>query len=167
MSTALHLRTATPADWPAIWALLAPIFRAGDTYSFARDITEDQARQAWMDAPMRTCVATNDAGQVLGTCYIKPNQPGQGSHVCNAGYAVDASARGLGVASALCQHSQDEARALGFLAMQFNLVVSTNVGAVRLWQRLGFDIVGTLPGAFRHPTQGLVDAHVMFKTLVA
>jgi len=102
---------------------------------------------------------------VLGTYVIRPNQPGQGSHVSNCGYVVSDAARGMGVASALCEHSQQEALRMGFRAMQFNFVVSTNEGAVRLWRKMGFEIVGTLPGAFRHPRHGFVDAYVMFKQL--
>jgi ribosomal protein S18 acetylase RimI-like enzyme len=143
------------------------VFRAGDTYSFAADIAEADARRAWIDVPAVTFVAVAPDGQVLGSYYLKPNQPGQGDHVCNAGYVVAAAARGQGLASRMCEQSQREAVARGFRAMQYNLVVSTNEGAVRLWQRHGFDIVGTLPGAFRHPRLGEVDAHVMYKRLGA
>ncbi len=132
-----------------------------------RDITADQAHQAWMTLPAATCVCINDAGDNVGTYFLKANQPGQGSHVCNCGYVVSAAARGLGVASAMCRHSQALAVELGFRSMQFNLVVSTNTVAVRLWQQLGFAIVGTLPEAFRQPTMGHVDAYVMFKQLAA
>jgi L-amino acid N-acyltransferase YncA len=163
MSTSI--REATAADWPAIWSVLEPVFRAGETYSFARDIVEAEARRAWLELPARTFVFTSADGHVVGTYYLKANQPGQGSHVCNCGYVVGSHARGLGAASAMCRHSQQAAREMGFRSMQFNLVVSTNEGAVRLWQRLGFAIVGTLPEAFEHPTLGYVDAFVMFKHL--
>jgi ribosomal protein S18 acetylase RimI-like enzyme len=103
---------------------------------------------------------------LLGTYYLKANQMGGGAHVCNCGYVTAEATRGKGVAGMLCAHSQDEARGRGFTAMQFNLVVSTNEGAVRLWQKLGFEIAGTLPKAFDHPAQGLVDAHVLYKLLV-
>lgn len=162
----LHIRAALDADWPAIWAVLEPTFRRGDTYTYATDITEEQARHSWTKVPTATFVACNDEGTVLGTYVIKPNQPGQGAHVSNCGYVVSDAARGLGVASALCEHSQQEAIRMGFRAMQFNFVVSTNEGAVRLWRKMGFDIVGTLPGAFRHPQLGYVDAFVMFKQLL-
>jgi RimJ/RimL family protein N-acetyltransferase len=121
----------------------------------------------WIEMPQATYVAKDPVGAVIGTYYLKPNQPALGSHVCNCGYVVSERARGQGVASLMCEHSQYEARRLGFRAMQFNLVVSTNEGAVRLWKKLGFDIVGTLPGAFRHPRDGYVDAFVMFKELEA
>ena len=161
----ITIRTFEASDWPGVWALLAPVFRAGETYAFAPDISESQARGAWIDAPEATYVATDVDGSIVGTYYIKPNQPGLGSHVCNCGYIVSEHARGKGVASLMCEHSQVQAKRLGFRAMQFNLVVSTNAGAVRLWEKLGFGIVGTLPRAFRHSKLGYVDAFVMFKQL--
>lgn len=159
------IRKFAQADWPAAWQIIEPILRAGDTYSFAADISESAAQQAWVELPAATFVAVDESGQMLGTYYLKANQPGQGAHVCNCGYMVGKAARAKGVASAMCEHSQLEARRLGFRAMQYNLVVSTNTGAVRLWQQHGFAIVGTLPGAFLHPTAGYVDAYVMFKAL--
>lgn len=156
---------ARATDWPQIWGILEPEFRAGETYSFARDITEQQARHAWVEAPAKTFVCVNSSGAVVGTYYLKANQPGQGSHVCNCGYVVSPKARGFGIASAMCQHSQQTAREMGFRSMQFNLVVATNEGAVRLWGQHGFAIVGTLPEAFYHPLKGYVDAFVMFKHL--
>lgn len=163
----ISIREAQVIDWAAIWSILEPVFRAGETYSFPMDISENDARQAWISAPEATFVATSEAGEVLGTYYIKPNQPGQGAHVCNCGYVTGENARGKGVASLMCRHSQEEARNRRFRSMQFNLVVSSNVGAVRLWKELGFNIVGTLPGAFNHPSLGYVDAYVMFKELTA
>lgn len=161
------IRRYQPDDWAAVWPLLRDTFASGDTYAFAPDSSEAEIRRAWIDAPQSTWVAIDDAtGALLGTYILKPNQPGLGGHVCNCGYVVALAARGRGIASAMCEHSQDEARARGFRAMQFNLVVSTNEDAVRLWQKLGFAIVGTLPGAFRHADRGYVDAYVMFKTLV-
>ena len=113
-----------------------------------------------------TYVAVGQDGAILGTYYIKPNQPGQGNHICNCGYIVAENARGQGIASAMCKHSQKEASAQGFRAMQYNLVVSTNSRAVRLWKKLGFDVIGTIPEAFRHPEHGYVDAYIMYKRLV-
>jgi RimJ/RimL family protein N-acetyltransferase len=159
----ITVRRLEEADWPAVWAFVEPVFRSGDTYAFPTDISEVEARGIWIEAPAATFVAQEDNGAIVGTYYIKPNQPGAGSHVCNCGYIVNESARGRGVATVMCEHSQREAVRRGFWAMQFNFVVSTNKGAVRLWQKLGYDIVGTLPGAFRHPTQGFVDAFVMYK----
>ena len=159
------IRRFDAKDWPAVWSLLKPIMRAGDTYAYARDISEDDMRLAWIRAPQAAFVAEDGCGRILGTYYIKPNHAGPGGHICNCGYAVDVAARGQGVARAMCLHSQEIARDLGFLGMQFNLVVSTNAGAIGLWLDLGFGVVGTVPGAFRHPSKGPVDAHVMFKAL--
>lgn len=152
-------------DWLALWPILHATFSKGDTYTFPTDAGEEEIRHAWTKVPKAAFVACDDSGQILGSYYIKPNQPGNGSHVCNCGYVVSEMARGKGVASLMCEHSQSTAIELGFLAMQFNFVVSTNNGAVRLWQKLGYDIVGTLPRAFRHPEAGFVDAYVMYKWL--
>lgn len=148
-----------------LWPMLHATFAKGDTYTFAPDATEQEISDAWVSAPKATFVACDMSGQIIGTYYIKPNQSGHGNHVCNCGFVVSELARGRGAASAMCQHAQSTAIVFGFLAMQFNFVVSTNSGAIRLWQKLGFDIVGTLPRAFRHPQQGLVDAYVMYKWL--
>ena len=161
----MSIRPIADADWDAVWTVLEPVFRAGETYAYPIDITKDQARAVWVDQPAATFVAEDAGLGIVGTYILKPNQPGRGSHVCNCGYVVSEAARGQGVASAMCDHSQEQARAMGFRAMQYNLVVATNEGAVRLWQSKGFDIVGTLPGAFDHPRLGFVDAHVMYKTL--
>ncbi len=159
------IRRFQAADWPEIWALLRNTFASGDTYAYAPDSTEAEIHHAWITSPAATYVACDDAGQILGTYTLKPNQPGLGGHVCNCGYVVAPAAQGQGLATAMCLHSQAQALDLGFRAMQFNLVVATNERAVRLWQHLGFAVVGRLPGAFRHPTRGFVDALVMFKTL--
>lgn len=161
----VNIRLFQPRDWPTVWHILEPVFRAGETYSFATDISEQEAHKAWIELPSMTFVAEDNTGQILGTYYLKPNQPGQGAHVCNCGYVVSAAARGKGIAATMCQHSQHQAAQHGFHAMQYNLVVSSNESAVRLWQKLGFAIVGTLPEAFEHPTRGFVDAYVMFKKL--
>jgi ribosomal protein S18 acetylase RimI-like enzyme len=161
------IQRAEESDWAQIWRLLEPIFRSGETYAFSPDITETEAHRVWIEMPQATYVAKDPLGAVIGTYYLKPNQPGLGSHVCNCGYVVSDRARGQGVASLMCEHSQREAGRMGFRAMQFNLVVSTNEGAVKLWKKLGFDVVGTLPGAFRHPRDGFVDAFIMFKKLEA
>ena len=161
------IRHYQESDWVAIKALLHATFASGDTYAYAPDMPDADMRVAWIDGPAATYVACTADGRIIGTYILKPNQPGLGAHVCNCGYVVAADAQGQGVAAMMCEHSQRVAVALGFLAMQFNLVVSTNQRAVRLWQRLGFTIVGTLPGAFRHQQLGLVDAFVMFKQLAA
>ena len=160
------IRPYQETDWPSVWPILHTMFLAGDTYSFAPDSTEAEIHKFWIELPAATLVACSPEGRILGTYFIKPNQPGLGSHVCNCGYVVAPEAQGQGIASAMCEHSQAEAVAMGFRAMQFNFVVSTNERAVRLWQKLGFAIVGRLPGAFRHQQLGFVDALVMFKQLV-
>jgi ribosomal protein S18 acetylase RimI-like enzyme len=141
------------------------VFRAGETYAVPPDISEQEAQELWIIKPTATRVAEGENGELLGTYYIKPNQSGNGAHVCNCGYIVADRARGRGIASRMCEHSQREALVMGFRGMQYNLVVSTNVAAVHLWKRHGFEIVGTLPEAFRHPRSGFVDAFVMFKRL--
>ena len=161
------IERADAGDWSAIWPLLEPVFRAGETYAFPTDISEADARRAWFEAPTAVFVARDEAGAVLGTYYIKPNHPGPGRHVCNCGYVVAEAARGRGLASRMCEHSLGVARELGFVAMQYNLVVATNEAAIRVWRKHGFDIVGTLPRAFAHPRHGLVDAHVMYRLLEA
>ena len=159
------IRPFLETDWPVLWPILRATFEAGDTYAYAPDSTEAGIHRVWIEAPSATYVAVDASGVMLGTYFIKPNQPGLGAHVCNCGYVVAAAARGQGVAAAMCEHSQREAVRLGFLAMQFNLVVATNEGAIRLWRKLGFAVLATLPRAFRHRQLGLVDALVMFKTL--
>lgn len=160
----LTIREATLDDWPAIWSFFQPIVSAGDTYGFNPNLVFDEARVLWMDNPEITLVA-EQGDTILGSYYLKPNQQGPGAHVCNCGYMVSSAARGQGIASQMCAHSQGLAIQLGYLAMQFNFVASTNTGALRLWTRLGFTEVGRLPKAFRHPDAGLVDALVMYKWL--
>lgn len=160
----LTIRLATDNDFDAIWEIFHPIVQAGETYPYAPETSKEEAFQIWIKAPAATYIAL-DNEECVGTYMLKPNQPGLGSHVCNAGYMVKVGTRGRGIGRAMCLHSQQEARRLGFLAMQFNLVVSTNQAAVKLWQALGFNIVGTLPRAYNHHKFGLVDAHVMYKLL--
>lgn len=160
----MKIREATREDFDRIWPIFHEIAAAGDTYGYARDTTKEQALSIWMESPRRTYVFEED-GRILGTYYIKTNQAGPGDHVCNCGYMVASAARGRGFATAMCQHSQEVARELGYKAMQFNFVASSNEGAIRLWHRLGFATVGRLPGAFHHPSRGYVDALVMYKWL--
>jgi ribosomal protein S18 acetylase RimI-like enzyme len=162
----LSIRRFEPADWPQLWPLLCATFETGDTYAFAPDSSEADTHKVWTEAPAATYVACGADGRLVGTYYLKANQPGLGSHVCNCGYVVAAAAQGQGIAAQMCEHSQREAVALGFRAMQFNLVVSTNERAVRLWRRLGFSVVGTLPRAFHHLHLGYVDALILYKELV-
>jgi len=164
MSDGVTIREATAADWPAIWALFREVTAAGDAFTYDADTPEEVARKLWAEPPAVAFVAEL-GGRVVGTYYVRPNQPGRGSHVANAAYAVAQRAQGLGVGRALAEHSLEEARRLGYTAMQFNFVVSTNAAAVELWKRLGFTIVGTLPHAFQHPSLGMVDAYVMYRFL--
>lgn len=161
----IHIRQYRESDWPKIWPILRTTFAAGETYTFSPDSSEAEIHAAWVEAPSATFVAMDGQGKILGSYYIKPNQPGLGSHVCNCGYVVSGNAQGRGIASLMCKHSQAQALDMGFQSMQFNCVVSTNERAVQLWKKLGFDIVGTLPKAFRHTRLGYVDAFVMYKFL--
>jgi L-amino acid N-acyltransferase YncA len=160
----ISIRQANDADFENIWPIFHEIVSAGETYTYPRDTSKEEGFHLWMSLPKQTFVAEED-GEILGTYFIKTNQSGGGDHVCNCGYMVSSKARGRGLASLMCAHSQNIAKELGYLAMQFNFVISTNEGAVRLWTQLGFDTVGRLPKAFRHPVHGLVDALVMVKWL--
>lgn len=158
------IRAARSEDAAAIWEIIGPTIRAGETYALDPELGEADALSYWLGDDRETFVA-EDEGRILGTYYIRANQAGGGSHVSNCGYMTSAAATGRGVARQMCEHSLEHARERGFRAMQFNFVVSTNERAVRLWQSLGFEIVGRLPGAFRHPGLGFVDALVMFRGL--
>ncbi|NJN29367.1 MAG: GNAT family N-acetyltransferase [Synechococcales cyanobacterium RM1_1_8] len=158
------IRPIEPPDYDAVWQIFHSIVSQGETYAYAPDSSPQDAIHHWIEVPLATYVAEQD-GTILGTYYLKPNQPGLGDHVANCGYMVAAAARGQGVATALCKHSQSEALRLGFWAIQFNFVVSTNERAITLWQRLGFTIVGTIPKGFRHASKGLVDVYIMYKQL--
>lgn len=162
--TGMIIREASEQDFEQIWPIFRVIVAAGDTYGFDPDTSEREARRLWMELPRKTFVAERN-GKVLGTYYLKSNFDGPGSHVCNCGYMVDPAARGRGLATAMCRHSEQIALELGYKAMQFNFVAASNESAVRLWKSLGFDTVGRLPKAFRHPALGYVDALVMYKWL--
>lgn len=162
--SAVLIRPATPQDTDAIWAMLEPVFRAGETYAIPTDISKEDTLDYWLGGSHQAWVAEADIG-IVGTGYLCPNHKGNADHICNAGFVTAAEARGRGVAQGLLNHILAEARMAGFRAMQFNFVVSTNTGAIALWQRNGFEIVGTLARAFRHPEAGLVDAHVMYQLL--
>jgi ribosomal protein S18 acetylase RimI-like enzyme len=162
--SALEIRPYAISDRQVVWSILEPVFRAGETYAIPSTIPEFDALAYWTGSDRATFVA-EDRGQIVGTYYLRANQLGGGDHVANCGYITAAWAMGRGIARAMCLHSLGEAAARGFRAMQFNLVVSTNVRALALWQDLGFQRIGTLPGAFRHPSHGYVDAVVMFRSL--
>jgi L-amino acid N-acyltransferase YncA len=158
------IRPAEARDEDALWAILQPTFRAGETYPIPRDVSRADALAYWHSPGHSVFVAEQD-GRVLGTYYLRANNRGGGAHVANCGYMVAPDAMGRGVARAMCTHSLEEARQRGFRAMQFNFVIAANARAVKLWQACGFRIVGTLPAAFQHPRLGLVDAHVMVRAL--
>lgn len=155
----------TREDFAAFWPTFSAIVAAEETYAIAPDISFEAAYTLWCEAPLATLAAWDGQGDLLGAYYLKANAAGPGSHVCNCGYMVAATARGKGVARALCEHSQILAKEHGFAAMQFNAVVSSNEVAVALWQRLGFSIVGSVPQAFHHRVKGKVDTYVMHKFL--
>jgi ribosomal protein S18 acetylase RimI-like enzyme len=157
MNAALAIRAATPADDDAIWRILEPTFRPGETYPTPRDVSRADALAYWRSAGHAVFVA-EQRGDIAGTYYLRANTQGGGAHVANCGYMVAADATGRGVARAMCEHPLEQARERGFAAMQFNFVIASNARAVRLWQSMGFEIAGTLPGAFRHPCLGAVDA---------
>lgn len=158
----MTIRPAVESDWPAIWELFRTVCAAGDAFAYDTDTPEAVARKLWFDPPAAAFVA-EDGGTFLGTYFLRPNQPGRGSHVANGGYMVAETARGRRLSEAMCRHSIETAAALGYRALQFNCVVSTNTAAVRAWVRCGFTVVGTLPGAFHHPDGRSVDVFVMWR----
>ncbi|MHA6690263.1 GNAT family N-acetyltransferase [Devosia sp. A449] len=160
----MQIRPAADADHPAILAIVTPVLAAGDTYAIARDLDAAGVSAYWF-APSHEVFVAEEDGVILGTYYVMANQQGGGAHVANCGYMTAPAAQGKGVARAMCEHSLVRAKERGFRAMQFNHVVSSNTRAVALWQKLGFDIVGTLPLAFNHPVHGYVDSYVMFRSL--
>ena len=162
----MEIRDAVPEDWPQIWPFLRDIVRAGETYTWPRDVSEDDARDSWMAAalPNRTLVAV-EGDTVLGTAKMGPNHSGPAAHIANASFMVAPGHGGRGVGRALGRYVLDQARADGFRAMQFNAVVETNTVAVRLWRSLGFEIIATLPEGYLHATKGYVGLHIMFRRL--
>ena len=158
------VREARPDDADAVWAILEPVIRAGETYTLPRDMSREAALAFWF-ANGHEVFAAEDGGAVVGTYFLRTNQGGAGSHVVNCGYVTATEATGKGVARAMCAHSLEHAKKCGFRAMQFNFVVSSNERAVRLWKSFGFEVVGRLPRAFLHPTLGYTDAYVMYRVL--
>lgn len=158
------IRKALPADADSLWQVLEPTIRAGETQALPQDMTREDALAYWLTANHDAFVAEQE-GVVVGSYFLRANQAGGGAHVANCAYVVSPSATGRGIAQAMCEHSLQHARERGFLAMQFNFVLSSNERAVKLWERAGFRVVGRLPKAFRHPSLGLVDALVMHRDL--
>jgi L-amino acid N-acyltransferase YncA len=164
------IRQATDMDWPGIWRIFRRVVASGDTFSYPPDITEVAAKQLWMmpksaENPRQATYVVLTDGVIAATAFLKPNAPGLGDHVANAGFMVDPDQGGRGLGRRLAEHILAEARRMNFAAMQFNYVVSSNARAVHLWQSVGFRIIGTLPGAFRHATRGPTDVHVMWREL--
>ena len=158
------IREITKSDFESFWLTFSAVIQAQETYAFDPDMTQEQAFSLWCEIPLKSYVFVENK-VVLGTYYIKPNAMGPSSHICNCGYMVSSEARGKGIARRMCEHSQKKAIELGFDAMQFNSVVSTNEVAVRLWEKLGFAIIGTIPRAYNHAQLGFVDSYIMFKWL--
>jgi L-amino acid N-acyltransferase YncA len=161
----MQIRPAINADHDAIWNIFHEIISAGDTYAFDPQMPREEALAYWFRGDTHTYVAEEDGG-VVGTYILRPNQSGPGSHVANAAFMVARDAEGAGVGHRMAEHCLSEARRMGFRGMQFNFVISTNTRAIHLWNQLGFEIVGTLPDAFRHPEKGYVDVYVMFRSLL-
>ncbi|MDN3297053.1 GNAT family N-acetyltransferase [Streptomyces ficellus] len=163
----MEIREATSEDWPAIWPFFRTIVAAGDTFTYPPDLGEEEGRDWWLlAAPNRTVVAVDDqAGAVLGTAKMNNNQMGNGAHIASASYMVDPAHGGRGVGRALVEYTLEWARGAGFRGIQFNAVVETNQHAVRLYESLGFTIVGTVPEGFHHPTRGYVGLHIMHRPL--
>lgn len=159
-----RIRPATEADWPRIWPFFESTVLEGETYAYPLDLTSDAARDLWLERPPGASVVL-DEGVILGSAKMGPNRPGHGDHIGTASFMVDPAARGRGVGRELGEYVVQWHREQGFAGIQFNAVVETNTAAVRLWQSLGFEIVGTVPGAFRSPTHGPVGLHVMFLAL--
>ena len=160
----LEIRSATAADKPAVWQIIKPVIEAGDTYVFAPDSPEDEMIAYWF-SPEKYVYLAEENAEVLGTFWLKANQPGLGSHVCNAAYMVAPNAAGKGIGRKMAEFSLDEARRLGFTAMQFNFVVASNTAAVGLWKSIGMEIIGEIPDAFNHARDGMTNAYVMYRKL--
>ena len=159
------IRPATENDWPRIWPFFEATVRAGETYAYPLDLTLETGRDLWMADPPGATVVLEDGGELLGSARMGPNRPGRGDHVGTASFMVAPEARGRGVGRALGEYVVQWHRDQGYRGIQFNAVVETNTAAVRLWRSLGFEIVGTVPGAFRSPTRGYVGLHVMYLSL--
>jgi GNAT superfamily N-acetyltransferase len=161
----VEIRELTDADWPQVWPIISEVVRAGDTFTYDPAMTSDEARAVWVKPPPGRTVVACEGATILATAHMGANKPGPGSHIATASFMVAADGRGRGIGGRLVRDALDWARAQGFAGMQFNAVAATNVSAVELYQRLGFTIIGTVPGAFEHPTQGRVGLHVMYAPL--
>lgn len=160
----MQIREANSTDWEQVWPIVHEVIQAGETYGYDPDLSPTEAYKIWFELPQKTYVVDAE-GVIVGTYYLKPNQGGPGRHVCNCGYMVASHWRGQGIGKLMGEHSQTIAVALGYKAMQFNFVAASNTGAIRLWKKLGFHIVGRLPKAFHHPHLGYIDALIMYQWL--
>lgn len=160
----IEVRKVTDSDKPAIWRIIKAVIAGGDTYVYPPDSTEDEMMAYWFASEKHNYVGVLH-GVVVGTFWLKANQPGLGSHVANAAYMVSPDAHGKGIGKQMALWSLDEARRLGFKAMQFNFVVKSNEVAVRLWQSIGFEIIGEIPDAFDHHRDGFTNAYIMYRKL--
>ena len=158
----MEIREFAAADWPQVWPIVCDIVRAQETFPYDPAMTQDEAREIWIEAPPGLTVVAAEDGRVLGTAKIGPNKPGPGAHISTASFMVAADARGKGVGGALCRYAMDWAREHGFAGMQFNAVVESNRSAVELYERLGFTLIGTVPGAYEHRVLGRVGLHIMY-----
>jgi len=158
----VDIRSSVAGDWPQIWPFFADIVADGQTYAFPDDLTIETAEPWWMERPPGQTVVAVDGDTILGSAKMGPNRPGRGAHIATASFMVDPAQQGKGVGRALGTYVVEWARGAGYRGMQFNAVVETNTGAVHLWQELGFEIIGTVPGAFDHRVHGPVGLHVMF-----
>ena len=156
---------ATSDDWAELWPILRAVAEAGDTFCWPRDVTEEQARAEWLRPAPNLTLVLRDGDKVVGTSTLHPNHDGPGAHMANASFAVDPGERGRGQGRRLAEDTLERARAEGYRAMQFNAVVETNEGAVKLWRSLGFSVLATVPEAFRHPVHGYVGLHIMHRPL--
>lgn len=155
---------AGAGDWAGIWEVFRRVVATGDTYPYSPDISEAEAKAIWM-APSHTVLVARSDDEVVGTAYYRPNMTGLGDHIANAGWMIRPDRQGEGIGRRFAEHVLDQAREAGFRGMQFNAVVATNTGAVALWESLGFEIVGTVPNAFRHTERGLTPVHIMYRDL--
>lgn len=163
MTQPLTISTATAENFDDIWAIFHRVVATGDSFIYPPETTKGEAEAIWMHGTMVYIAKQGD--KVVGTYVIRANKIGLGSHVCNAGFMIHPDHRGHGYGKMLCEHALKEARNAGYLSMQFNVVVSTNERAIKLWKSMGFKIIGTIPEGFQHLSKGLVDIHIMHRVL--
>ena len=160
----MNIRKATETDYDKVWEIFSKVIKTGDTYVFSQNTQKNDLKKHWFAEYMETYVIEEN-GQIFGTYILKPNQIDFGNHIANSSYMVSPNAQGKGIGKKLCEHSLQIAKENGFVGIQFNIVVSTNKGAVELWKKYGFEIIGTTPNGFRHSELGLVDTYIMYKKL--